>query len=68
MIRDGRGGLPPEAIAETVCMALTVKRPKPRYTVARGGVLHGLLPFVPQRVIDRLVGRSLKLGRKHPRS
>lgn len=64
MVRDGRAGLPPEAIGETVHLALTAKRPKPRYTVARGGFLHGLLPLVPQRLIDRVLGKALGLSPK----
>jgi NAD(P)-dependent dehydrogenase (short-subunit alcohol dehydrogenase family) len=53
-------GLPPSAVAEVVGEALTARRPRTRYLVGRDAKLRaGLARIVPDRVLDRLIGRAL---------
>jgi len=56
----GRRGLPAMAVAEVVAEALTVRRPKTRYIVRRGGtLLVKLARFLPDRLLDRLLTAAL---------
>jgi NAD(P)-dependent dehydrogenase (short-subunit alcohol dehydrogenase family) len=48
-------GIRPEMVADAVCRALTVPKPKTRYLVSNQPVLHGLLRFFPDTLLDRLV-------------
>lgn len=52
-------GLPPERLGEAVAKALTVTRPKVRYTVAPDPVTTFLLANLPRRMVDRMLGKRL---------
>jgi NAD(P)-dependent dehydrogenase (short-subunit alcohol dehydrogenase family) len=53
-------GLPPRAVAEVIGRALTVSRPRTRYVVGSNAKLRARMAAVlPDRVMDRLIGRSL---------
>jgi len=63
--RTGERGMEPEKVARTVELALTVRRPRPRYVVgadARGMIVAQAV--LPTRVFDRLVRRAMGLGRR----
>jgi NAD(P)-dependent dehydrogenase (short-subunit alcohol dehydrogenase family) len=60
MLRNGRNGLPPEAVGEVVWHALTTSRPRVRYAVMRGHFINQLIQsLLPRRLIDRFIARSL---------
>lgn len=61
MISNGNDGLPPERIGETVKTALTVKRPKTRYTVTPNPLQNLLALTLPKRLIDGVIARRLGL-------
>jgi NAD(P)-dependent dehydrogenase (short-subunit alcohol dehydrogenase family) len=61
MIANGRKGLPPERIGETVKTALTTARPKTRYTVTPEPVQNFMVNNLPKRLVDRLIARRLGL-------
>ncbi len=48
-------GIRPEKVADAVYQALTVPKPKTRYLVSNQPILHGLLRFFPDTLLDRLV-------------
>ena len=53
-------GLPPEAVAEVVGQALTVRKPKTRYLVGRDAKVRAAMARrLPDRVMDSLIGRAL---------
>jgi NAD(P)-dependent dehydrogenase (short-subunit alcohol dehydrogenase family) len=58
---NGAGGLPPEAIGEAVWKALTLARPKVRYTVAPDPLRHLMTANLPRRMVDRMIGKRLGL-------
>jgi NAD(P)-dependent dehydrogenase (short-subunit alcohol dehydrogenase family) len=51
-------GIRPEMVADAVCRALTVPKPKTRYLVSNQPILHGLLRLFPDTLLDRLVVRE----------
>jgi NAD(P)-dependent dehydrogenase (short-subunit alcohol dehydrogenase family) len=58
----GARGIPPEEVARTIHKALTVNRPRARYTVGRDALaMKAASRLLPDRVWDALVARSLKL-------
>lgn len=60
-------GIPPERVAEAVAHFLTSKRPKTRYMVGLDARLQTLLATVaPDRMVDALVSRQLKLPKVPP--
>jgi NAD(P)-dependent dehydrogenase (short-subunit alcohol dehydrogenase family) len=61
MITLGRRGFPPEHLGRTIHRALTVRRPKPRYTVAPDPLANFLAGALPKRLIDRLYAKRLGL-------
>ncbi len=61
---NGAGGLPPEAIGEAVAKALTVARPRARYTVAPDPVQTFMTAHLPRRMVDRMIGGRLGLTAK----
>jgi NAD(P)-dependent dehydrogenase (short-subunit alcohol dehydrogenase family) len=61
MIALGRKGLPPETIGETVKTALTIARPKVRYTVAPSAMQQLMAGILPKRTLDNLIARRLGL-------
>jgi NAD(P)-dependent dehydrogenase (short-subunit alcohol dehydrogenase family) len=58
-VANGRKGLPPEAVGEAVKKALTVSRPKTRYTVTPDPLRTFLVNTLPKRVVDRIIARQL---------
>ena len=65
MAKGGRSGLEPEDIGAVVAEALTARRPRARYTVAKGKFLNATLPrLFPSRMVDRMIGRQIGLMRK----
>lgn len=63
----GRAALPPERFAELIHGVLTVRNPRPRQALMRGRVFHWTLPrLLGDRVLDRLIGRSLGMTDKEP--
>ncbi len=64
MIEDGRKGLKPECLGETVHVALTARRPKTGYAVITKRFKNWTLPLLlPKRMLDTLIGRQLGLKR-----
>ena len=58
-VANGRKGLAPEAVGEVVKRALTVSRPKTRYTVTPDPIRSLLINTLPKRVLDRIIARQL---------
>jgi NAD(P)-dependent dehydrogenase (short-subunit alcohol dehydrogenase family) len=53
-------GLPPRAVAEVIGKALTAERPRTRYVVGNDARVRAQLArLLPDRVMDRLIGRAL---------
>ncbi len=61
MIANGRKGLPPERIGETVKAALTAAKPKTRYTVTPEPLQNFMVNNLPRRLVDRMIGKRLGL-------
>ena len=61
MIAEGRKGLPPERLGQTVKTALTVPRPRTRYTVTPEPLQNWIVTVLPKRWLDSLIGRRLAL-------
>ena len=61
MISLGRKGLPPEKIGEVVKTALTIAKPKVRYTVAPNSMQQLMTSILPKRTVDNLIARRLGL-------
>ncbi|HXK33003.1 MAG TPA: SDR family oxidoreductase [Dehalococcoidia bacterium] len=60
-------GTPPDRVAEAVAHFLTSRRPKTRYMVGLGARLQTVLATVaPDRAVDALVSRQLKLPKTPP--
>ncbi|MGD2133269.1 MAG: SDR family NAD(P)-dependent oxidoreductase [Maricaulaceae bacterium] len=63
-IARGREGLPPERVARLVHRALTVRRPRVRYAIAKNPLVNWVLPRVlPARLVDRIIARIVGLKR-----
>jgi NAD(P)-dependent dehydrogenase (short-subunit alcohol dehydrogenase family) len=61
MIANGKEGLPPERIGEAVKTALTVARPKTRYTITPNPVQNLMALTLPKRTVDGVIARRLGL-------
>jgi NAD(P)-dependent dehydrogenase (short-subunit alcohol dehydrogenase family) len=61
MIALGRKGLPAEKIGEIVTTALTIAKPKTRYTVAPNSMQQLMATVLPKRTMDNLIARRLGL-------
>jgi len=61
MVANGRKGLPPERLGEAVKAALTVAKPKTRYTVAPNPIQNLMIRVLPKRRTDNLIARRLGL-------
>jgi NAD(P)-dependent dehydrogenase (short-subunit alcohol dehydrogenase family) len=61
MLNLGANGLPPERIAETVYAALTLPRPKVRYSIVPDPVRVGMMKALPKRALDKLIAKRLGL-------
>jgi NAD(P)-dependent dehydrogenase (short-subunit alcohol dehydrogenase family) len=66
MIINGRRGLPPQRLGETVKTALTTARPKARYTVTPDPIETLVANALPKRVVDSIIAGRLGL-QKRPR-
>lgn len=56
-------GIAPENVAGIVAKAITARRPRLRYTAGRdAGLLTALVPFIPARILDRMLRSQMKLG------
>ena len=64
MIQSGRKGLPPEALGEAVWNALTVAKPKVRYTVTPEPFQNFLMNTLPKRMVDGMIAGRLGLKRE----
>jgi NAD(P)-dependent dehydrogenase (short-subunit alcohol dehydrogenase family) len=62
-IERGRRGLPVEVVSRVICEALESRRPKSRYPVVRNRLYGWTLPqWLPDRLVDRIVNRMLKVN------
>jgi NAD(P)-dependent dehydrogenase (short-subunit alcohol dehydrogenase family) len=61
MVANGRKGLAPERLGETVKAALTLSNPKTRYTVAPNPLQNLMATTLPKRVVDNIIARQLGL-------
>jgi hypothetical protein len=61
MMALGRKGFPPEKLGEAVYVALTVAKPKTRYSVSPQPLMDFLQRALPKRLVDRLVAGQLGL-------
>ena len=61
MLSIGKSGLPPERIGRAVHAALTVARPKVRYTITPQPMQMLMADLLPKRTLDRIVGKRLGL-------
>lgn len=62
MIENGRKGLTSEYVGEVIAKALTVAKPRTRYTLVKGKLLNATLPLLlPSRLVDRMMGKQLGL-------
>jgi NAD(P)-dependent dehydrogenase (short-subunit alcohol dehydrogenase family) len=60
MIKQGREGLPPEAMGDLIWTALTTAKPKTRYHILRKPFMDRTLPrLVGPRAVDRVVAKRL---------
>jgi hypothetical protein len=50
----------PDVVAGAVWRALTVKKPKTRYLVSNHRILHSLVKFLPDAVVDRLAAEEFE--------
>jgi NAD(P)-dependent dehydrogenase (short-subunit alcohol dehydrogenase family) len=63
-IEQGRHGFPPETVGRVVHKALTVSRPRWRYTVTPDPFMFRLAMALPKRLLDRIVARRLGFTRR----
>lgn len=61
MLTQGRQGLPAERLGEAIADALSLKRPKARYTIAPNPLEYRLMSSLPKRWVDRMLARKLGL-------
>jgi hypothetical protein len=61
MVANGRKGLPPERLGEAVKNALTVAKPKTRYTVTPDPIQNLMVALLPKRMLDNIIARRLGL-------
>lgn len=55
-----KSGLPPEAAAAVIAKAITVRKPRTRYTVGREAALLTLARLLPDRLLDRILAAALR--------
>jgi NAD(P)-dependent dehydrogenase (short-subunit alcohol dehydrogenase family) len=61
MLSTGKQGFSPERIGEAVKTALTVARPKTRYTVTPNPIQNLVVTTLPKRAVDSMIARRLGL-------
>lgn len=60
MVKQGKKGLPPEAVAEVVWRALTSPSPRVRYAIEPGNPLRNFIQsLLPKRMLDNIIARNL---------
>jgi NAD(P)-dependent dehydrogenase (short-subunit alcohol dehydrogenase family) len=64
MLSMGRKGFPPEKIGTAVWRALTLSKPKVRYTVTPDRVQNVMVNVLPKRTVDNIVAGRLGLKKK----
>jgi len=64
MLSVGKKGLKPEVLGEAVWQALTVAKPKTRYTVTPDALQEFLSKVLPKRTLDNIVAGRLGLKRQ----
>jgi len=65
-LANGRKGLPADRLGEVVADALTVKKPKARYTVTPSPLEFFVMSRLPTRLVDRILARRLGLQPQRP--
>jgi len=61
IVSMGKQGLPPERIGEAVKTALTVMKPKTRYTLTPSPMQDMITTTLPKRMVDTMIARRLGL-------
>jgi NAD(P)-dependent dehydrogenase (short-subunit alcohol dehydrogenase family) len=57
---SAESGVSPEAAAEVIVRAITVRKPRVRYTVGREAALVALVRVLPDRMVDGLLAAALR--------
>lgn len=70
-VASTEAGVPADAAAEVILKAVTARTPRTRYTVGREAAMIRWLPFLPDRMLDRIFAAALrphfpKQGGRHP--
>lgn len=64
--KEGATGFPAATIGNTVCRALTAKRPKARYSIVPNRLTNWIIPqLIPTRTLDKLVANFMGIRRKN---
>lgn len=65
MLKQGREGLAPEAVADLIWRCFTDEAPKVRYAILRRPFMDRTLPrLLPPRTVDRIIARRLGLSKR----
>ena len=68
-IEMGKNGLHPDLVGDLVLKALLTNNPKTRYVITPGKLINYIIPgFLPDRWVDRLVGKMLGLIKSSDKS
>jgi len=59
-VSSTRSGLPADAAARVIAKAITVRKPRTRYTVGRDAALIPLVRILPDRTLDRILAAALR--------
>lgn len=65
-LRAGERGLPPERVAHAVTRAVTMRRPPARVLVVESVLRQRLMEWLPDRLLDWLIGRASSHLRHRP--
>lgn len=68
MTPDNQRALTPDAVAAVVHRALSVRKPRVRYSVVPDPIGQGLREILPKRLVDRMIGRRLALTPQRART
>jgi NAD(P)-dependent dehydrogenase (short-subunit alcohol dehydrogenase family) len=60
-LKNGRNGLPPEAVSKVILKALTAKRPRVRYAVNPNPFASLVMSILPKRWLDALIAKGFGL-------
>ena len=62
IVANGRKGLPPAVVAETIADAIAVRTPRARYAILRGKFAGWTVPrLLPRRMLDRVLAKRIGL-------